>query len=274
MNEAPGLILPQLPNNLESLFKQEEDIRVKSILHINSDNDLKHHLEMVHDSLNLIFDLTIPYEPLSDDETTIQYLGLRLFNSIVCALKLLLSGYYQNSVALQRDILETGFLLDYFTIDASKIAEWKISDDAERYRKFKPKLVREALDARDGFTGKKRGEIYKMMCEYATHPSLSGVKLVTSSGGARIGAFLDLPLLKAILEELVLRVPHSALVYLHHFKNLPTQYLKLQIDFFDKVKNWSVKYRNIDLSKIDMQTLKGWIEQIEIQTKTLQKKTL
>lgn len=262
------LILPRLPDNLESLFKQEEDIRVKSILHINSENDLKDHLAIVYDSLNMIFDLTVPYEPILEDELTIQFLGIRLFNSVTCSLKLFLSGYYQNSVALQRDILETGFLLDYFSSNPSMISEWKSSNSKERYSKFKPTLVRDALDTRDGFKTKKREEIYSMMCEYATHPSFPGIKLVSPVGGARIGAFFDATFLKSVLEELTLRVPLSALVYMDHFKDLPQNYLKPKIEFLDKLKNWSVKYCKVDLSKVDTQTLKEWITQIELQTAT------
>ena len=260
------LILPRLPDNLESLFKQEEDIRVQSILHINSENDLKDHLAIVYDSLNMIFDLTIHYVPVLEDELTIQFLGIRLFNSVTCSLKLFLSGYYQNSVALQRDILETGFLLDYFSSNPSKISEWRSSSSKERFRKFKPKLVRDALDTRDGFKTEKRKEIYSMMCEYATHPSFPGIKLFSPVGGARIGAFFDATFLKSVLVELALRVPLSALVYMDHFKNLPQNYLRPKIEFIDKLKNWSIKYRRVDLSKVDTQTLKEWITQIRLQT--------
>jgi hypothetical protein len=266
MEEMPSLILPMLPDNLERLFKQEEDIRVQSILHVNAENDLKDHLAIVYESLKMIYDVTIPYVPVSEDEETVQFLGIRLFNATTCSLKLLLAGYYQNSVALQRDILETAFLLDYFSTDRTKIAEWKACNNEERYKKFKPSLVRAALDRRDGFTERKREEIYKMMCEYATHPSFPGIKLVSPPGGARIGAFLNTDFLKSILEELALRLPHSTLIYTDHFKSLPKNYLKPQIEYLDKLKNWSVKYLNMDLSKVDTETLKKWISQIELQT--------
>lgn len=163
MQKGSRLISPRLPDNFESLYKQEEDNRVQSILHINANDHLKDHLDIVYRSLNMIFDLTVPYEPSADDELTIQFLGIRLFNSINSSLKLLLAGYYQNSVALQRDVLETGFLLDFFSSNPAKIAEWKACNNQERYRKFKPSVVRDALDKRDGFTDRKRAHIYQMM---------------------------------------------------------------------------------------------------------------
>ena len=262
------LILPSLPDNLESLFKQEEEIRVKSLLYINSESDLKEHMGILQDSLNMIHDLIIPYDSATDDELTIQFLGIRMFNSITCALKLLLSGYYQNSFALQRDILETGFLLDFFSSNPAKISEWKSCNNKDRYTKFKPKVIRDALDMRDGFITKKREEIYRMMCEHASHPSYTGIKLVSPSGRARIGAFIDQVFLKAALEELAIRVPHFSLVFLKHFKNLPQEFLRPQYEFLEKVKIWSVKYYKVDLSKVDTESLKEWITQIELHSRT------
>jgi hypothetical protein len=60
-----------------------------------------------------------------------------------------LAGYYQNSVTLQRDLLETGFLIDYLAIDRAKIQEWRESNDKELQKKFAPVKIREALDAHD-----------------------------------------------------------------------------------------------------------------------------
>ena len=260
------VILPTLPENLELLFKEEEDIRVKSILYINSIESLKDHLLLIHDSLNILFDLTIHFRPESDDEKTVQPLGIRLFNSTVCSLKLLLSGYYQISVSIQRDILETGFLLDYFLSNPAKISEWKHSNSTERYREFKPANIRKALDNRDGFTNKKRKNIYQMMCEYATHPSINSTQLIAPDGYAKIGAFYDENYLKAVLEELTLRAPLSIIYYIRHFKNTPKEFIKPKIDFLNKLKKWFLKYRNVELADFDTESMKEWINQIEKQT--------
>lgn len=115
MHPTHNLILPYLPQNLETLHKQEEQNRTSSILHVNSDPKLKDHLDIIYASLNMLFDLTISYKNHTENELTVQFLGIRLFNSSIVSLNLLLAGYYQGAVALQRDILETGFLLDYFT---------------------------------------------------------------------------------------------------------------------------------------------------------------
>jgi hypothetical protein len=57
---------------------------------------------MVEASLDTIHAFTIKHERPTEDELTIQRLGIRLFNAEASALSLLLAGYYQNSVTLQR----------------------------------------------------------------------------------------------------------------------------------------------------------------------------
>jgi hypothetical protein len=41
---------------------------------------------------------------------------------------LALSGYYQEAFDQVRDVLETGFIVDYLTTHPEKIAEWKAAD--------------------------------------------------------------------------------------------------------------------------------------------------
>ena len=76
MNDKSNLILPWLPENLESLNKQEEENRTQSILQINADSKLKDHLEIVYVSLNMLYNITISYKNQTDDELTIQYIGI------------------------------------------------------------------------------------------------------------------------------------------------------------------------------------------------------
>ncbi len=260
MDSSSTLITPWLPENLESIHKREEEIRTESILQINAEPKLKDQLTIIHDSLNMIFDLTISYKKQTDDELTLQYLGIRLFNSIVTSLKLLLAGYYQSSIVLQRDILETGFLLDYFRSEKSKIQDWKNSTNKERYKKYRPAVIRKFLDDRDGFKGKKREQIYKLMCEYAAHPTFPGFKLVTPQGLGKLGPFFDAKYLLHTIEELALRVPHFTIIYLNHFNNLPPEFLKIRADYLALIKNWSQKYLKLDLSHIDTESIRQWAQ--------------
>ena len=117
-----------LPENLISLHKHEEQIRADSLCLIEAHKTLSDHLAMIYCSIAVIWALAHDHANASDDELTIQYLGLRVFNSTAASLKLSLSGYYQSAFALVRDIFETVALLDYLHTNPSQIAVWKTSD--------------------------------------------------------------------------------------------------------------------------------------------------
>jgi len=256
------IITPWLPENLESLHKHEEELRTKSILEINADPNLNDQLVIIQESLNMIFDITKSYKTEDNEELTIQYLGARLFNSIATAVKLMLSGYYQSSVMLQRDIVEIGFLLDYFLSDKSKIEEWKKSSTRERVEKFSPVTIRKALDDRDGFQGKKRQQIYKLMSEVASHPTYGGFKLLAPASKVHLGPFFDAKYLKYLVQELALRVPHFTVIYVTHFENLPPSFLKVRVEYIAKMKGWAKKYLRSDLSHIDINGLQEQVEYV------------
>lgn len=254
------IITPWLPENLESLHKHEEEHRTKSVLEINADQNLKDQFVIIQESLNMVFDVTKSYKTDDKIELTIQYIGARFFNSIVTAIKLMLSGYYQSSVIIQRDIVEIGFLLDYFLSDKSKIEEWKDSSTKERMAQFSPATIRKALDDRDGFQGKKRQEIYKLMSEVATHPTYAGFRLLAPAGKIHLGPFFDAKYLKHLVHELALRVPNFTVIYISHFENLPSTFLKVRVEYLAKIKEWAQKYLKSDLSHLDIDGLQEQVE--------------
>jgi len=102
-----------LPDNLTSLHKEEERIHADSLRLIEKNPNLHGHLSMIHGAMAIIYALAHDHANANDDELTVQYLGLRLFNSAASSLQLTLSGYYQSALALVRDIFETVALLDY-----------------------------------------------------------------------------------------------------------------------------------------------------------------
>lgn len=223
--------MPSFPDNLESLHKEEERIRAESLRLISSDATLLEHLEMIHASLETIYAFTKAHDKPTDDELTIQWLGIRLFNTCASSLKLMLAGYYQSSVMLLRDLLETGFLIDYFGIDRTKIREWRQSTEKQRTEKFSPIKVREALDKHDNVTGKERAKVYKVMCNYGTHPTPEGFLLVRLKGSGEIGPFFDQKFLKAVLEELVKHLTFTAWVFAGHFSNVSNDLLIGKAEF-------------------------------------------
>jgi hypothetical protein len=111
-----------------------------------------------------------------------------------------------------RDILETGFLVDYLVTYPHKIAEWKAADKKARITHFGPGVVRTALDKRDGYTSGARKAVYDLISEAASHASYRSFALVANADKlGEIGPFFDEKKLGSWLEELAKRFPHAAL---------------------------------------------------------------
>lgn len=195
--------MKQLPDNLESLHGQEEQLRDKALALVAQDARLALHVAVVEQAMNL-GDVLRQFPTDDEDLKVIQMLGMRLFNAFGASVKLALSGYFQNSALLMRDILETVFLLDLFGSDRSLIIRWRFADKKARMKEFSPLKVREALDKRDGFTGRKRAEMYEMFSELAGHPTMhSSLMMRPQKGGdAVIGPFIEATTLDATLAEM------------------------------------------------------------------------
>ncbi|TAL78015.1 MAG: hypothetical protein EPN75_11960 [Beijerinckiaceae bacterium] len=192
-----------IPPNLASLHAGEEFLRDKAIGLIAGDEPLKLHLALTEAAMDLA-DVQRQFETADEDLKVIQLLGMRTFNAFGASVKLALSGYSQNSALILRDVLETVFLIDYFAGDRTLIARWRFADKKARLRDFGPVKVREALDARDGFTDKKRFAMYEMFSELAGHPTMKSAFMMRPQrdGDAVIGPFVETTTLEAVVSEM------------------------------------------------------------------------
>jgi hypothetical protein len=231
-----------LPENLLSLHKHEEQIRTDSLALIERNGNLSDHFSMIHGSMAIVYALAHDHVNANDDELTIQLLGLRLFNSAACAVKVGLSGYYQSAFALVRDVFETVALLDYLLTHPTQIALWKASDRKQRISRFGPKPIRDALNKRDQFTEDKRKEAYDRLSEYATHATAPGFTLLAPEGLGKIGPFLSEKHLKAWLEESVKHLVHGATIFMGHFAKVEPPLLLEKAGFLEQATRWHDKY--------------------------------
>jgi len=151
--------------DIEETHQHEEKLRQESIALIKADPELSRRLEMIQKAMALIYAYTIDYTSKSEDETTMQLLGIRLFNAGASGVKLVLSGYYQTAFHQARDVLEVGYLMDYFRTSPEQRAVWKKADRKMRREMFDPVKIRIALDERDKDTSKKRFEEYNKLSE-------------------------------------------------------------------------------------------------------------
>ena len=155
-----------IPEKLRSLHGQEEVLRQRATALVEGDDRLALHLSVIEHAMDLA-DILRQLPTDDEDMKVVQVLGMRIFNAFGASVKLALSGYGQNSVLIMRDILETVFLLNLFEGDRTAIERWRLADKKERMKNFKPIRVREALDAREGFDGKKRAALYDLFSELA-----------------------------------------------------------------------------------------------------------
>jgi hypothetical protein len=231
-----------LPENLTSLHEHEERIRADSLGLIDKNPNFREHLSMIHGAMAIIYALAHDHANASDDELTVQYLGLRLFNSAASSLKLSLSGYYQSAFALVRDIFEAVALLDFMRSHPDQIAVWKASDKNQRISKFGPGAIRKALNERDQFPGNKRKEMYDRLSEYASHATAPGFHLLAPEGLGKIGPFLSEKYLKAWLEEAVKFLVHGATIFMEHFAKVEPPLLLEKASFLDQATHWRDRY--------------------------------
>lgn len=231
-----------LPKNLSTLHEHEEKIRADSLAFVDKNLDLREHLSMIHSSMSIIYSLAQDHSNASDDELTIQYLGLRLFNSAASSLKLGLSGYYQSAFAIVRDVVETVALLDYMKSHPAQISVWKASDKKQRINKFGPGSIRKALNQRDQFPGNKRKDIYELYSEYAAHATAPGFQLLAPEGLGKIGPFFSEKYLKAWIGEAVKFLVHGATIFMAHFGNIKPPLIMEKATFLDQATRWYNQY--------------------------------
>lgn len=189
-------------SKLFGLLTGEQSLRGKSIEIIIADEQLFLHLTAIEAAMDLIDVFRQSSDGNDQNQRVLRLLGIRIFNALGAANSLMLAGYYQNSAAILRDVLETVFLLNYFARDQTHIERWRTLGDREREKEFKPFAVRMALDKLDGFTSRKREKLYKEFCALAAHPNPAGFAMLRPGGkNAHCGPFLDPKVLEAILSE-------------------------------------------------------------------------
>lgn len=205
--------MADVPNKLRLMHQHEESIRTDSLAAIAADAVLTDHLRAVHDALDHLTVLQQPASTPSDDRHTAQLFVIRLFNIGASALKLGLSGYYQQAFQVLRDSLEMVNLVDLFRADPSKISEWRLADNKKLKKDFGPAAVRTALETFPQYKGQKAGreKTYATFSEHAAHATYRGFQLVAPGNAPRLGPFMDAKLLKAFLEDLGRHLAHATM---------------------------------------------------------------
>ena len=229
-----------IPQNLASLHSAEEQMREKARSMIAADPRLQLHLAVTEAAMDLA-DTLRKFDTNDENLKVAQILGMRTFNAFAASIKLTLSGYHQNSALILRDVMETVFLLDLFAGDPTLIERWRFADKKARMKDFSPVKVREALDARDGFTSKKRFGMYELFSELAGHPNMKSSWMMRpqKDGDAVIGPFMEATALEAVISEMGRLAIQVGEKIDRFFPSNWDQGMPSRVAFAQQKKNWT-----------------------------------
>lgn len=233
------------PENLVRLHQHEERIRAEALGAIDEDAALSDHLQAVHDALDHLFALAKVPSEAGDDIHTLQLFALRLLNVGASALKLGLSGYYQQAFQVLRDSLEMVNLLDLFRTNRALIREWRVADNKRLKKDFGPAAVRSALDQNPQFKGQKaaRERMYGLFSEHAAHVTYRGFQLLAPGNVPQIGCFFDAAVLQGLLEEMGRHLAHATLaVSLLIDEDLSLSTLQAKAAYLDTLRRYHDRY--------------------------------
>lgn len=147
---------------------------------------------------------------------------------------------------IQRDLLETVFLIAYLHLHPKKILNWRTADEKTRMKEFAPARLRITLDEHQGLIEKKREATYKLFCELAAHPTYMGFQMMAPEGlDARVGPFLDEPKLKALLEEHAKLAIQAEEAFTVFFPTVTLADIENKLNFMEASSEWGQRYYNL-----------------------------
>jgi len=238
-------------DNLVTLHVEEERLRGEHLALTAGNEELTDHIHMIREAMNMLWAFTHDYTQRNEDELTMQFLGIRLFNAAASSIKLAHSGYYQNAFSALRDFLETFFLVDFLVSNPEKVNEWRSADTKVLRNEFGPAAVRDALDKRDGFKEKKRKQLYDLISHHATHATPSGFKMTAKDSLGEIGPFYRPESFVAWAQEAVKMICNSGLVFGAFFKDVGLPLLKTKEHYIGELEKWRAKYFGAPASQPD-----------------------
>ena len=191
-----------IPDNLIRLGDGESQLKSKAYEWATNDANLSAHLDITERAMDLLDVLARGQVEVDDDGRAIQHIGIRAFNGFAGAWQLMSTGYFQLAAMVQRDLIETIALANYFQRFPEQLEVWRCADRKQLVREFGPAQVRKALDAHTD-TGKSlRGAIYYKFSSLAAHACVEGFAMLRPLGmDSHVGPFMDHTALKALLEE-------------------------------------------------------------------------
>lgn len=143
----------------------EDDCERETLTSAIADSELAERLGTV---TSLLYRMASCYWGCHGKEHVFEYLSGRTCTSAHSAFRLFSFGYYDEALALTRNIAEIGNLTQLFFADNSHIRGWLDATDKERKTKYSPVQVRRSLEALGSVIPTDQDR-YSWLCEIGTH---------------------------------------------------------------------------------------------------------
>ena len=191
-----------IPDNLRRLWASEDALIAWSETVLASTPYLLDHVDLIEAYMDCV-QSTRQALPVGLRHVAIGSLYIRQFDSLSHGLRATLSGNFTGCAMYARDLVETEFLLDYLLDQPGRPEAWLSCDSAAERNNFSPRVVREALDKRDGFKERKRKLRFDLLSKMGSHPTPTALEL--KRDGMRMiqsGPFKNTRHLEACIQEL------------------------------------------------------------------------
>lgn len=167
-------------------------------------------LECLGDVLAMMYEEASCFHGCPGGDHLLQRLTARVVTNSLASLRLALVGYYDESLALTRNLGEIANLLFLFAAQPDLLQSWRVADEAQRKKDFTPFKVRLKLEEL-GLRPPVDQSRYGLLCEVGVHlvPSVSP-QMFNEHGRPSLGAKFQYEGLMCTLNELALAVAESA----------------------------------------------------------------
>jgi len=162
------------------------------------------------DVLSLLYAEAACFHGCSGGDHFYQRITARIVTHSLSSLRLALSGYYDESFALTRNLGEMANLLFLFAARPDLVETWRSADDAARWKEFRPAKVRRTLEGMSLRPPVDESR-YSLLCEVGVHlvPSVSPQSF-NEHGRSTLGARFQYEGLMCALNELATAVAECA----------------------------------------------------------------
>src|SRR5690606_31739738 len=103
----------------------ERQLQSKAYEWATNNSDLSAHLDITERAMDLLDVLARGQVEVDDDGRAIQHIGIRAFNGFATAWQLMSTGYFQVAAMVQRDLIETISLANYFHHFPEQLKIWR-----------------------------------------------------------------------------------------------------------------------------------------------------